>query len=60
MPPFGSLTLVGGDGGSGDLFVNNGFGFLPICDRNFDQTAADVACRQLGYKEALAVRRGSY
>ena len=44
----GDLCLVGGNCSSGNLLV----GGKPICKHGWDQTDADIACRQLGFSNA--------
>ena len=57
--PYGAITLSGSSGSSGSLSVYNGKDHGPVCDGNFTQTEADVACRQLGYGRARSFVRSS-
>ena len=42
--------MTNGDDGSGELEYLSASGWTPVCyTTQFDQHAADVACRQLGY-----------
>ena len=49
----GGLRLVGGNSSAGvlEIFLNGQWN--RICSILFKQTAADVACRQLGYSGAI-------
>ena len=58
-PVVGSVTLSGGGGGSGLLFVGGSEGLGPVCDREFDLVDGEVACRQLGYEGVVDVSQGS-
>ena len=57
--PYGAITLKDSSGSSGSLSVYNGTNYGPVCDGNFTQTEADVACRQLGYGKARSFVRSS-
>ena len=44
------LRLVNGDDSSGELQFLSSTGWMPVCyTSQFDETAADIACHQLGY-----------
>ena len=46
--------MVNGDDSSGELEYLSASGWIPICyTTQFDEQAADVACRQLGYPYAI-------
>ncbi|GIM11546.1 hypothetical protein Vretimale_15034 [Volvox reticuliferus] len=50
------LRLVGGTAAnSGRLEMYSGSQWGTICDRTFDDVAATVACKELGYKSGLAI-----
>jgi len=50
----GSLVLTGGSArGTGNVLVHFGGRFWSICDDGWNLQAAKVACRSLGYPEAL-------
>ena len=53
--PYGALYLEGGSGGHGSLRMR----YSSICDHTFGKKEGDVACRQMGYTRAVAVRKNS-
>ena len=59
FPPFGGMTLIGGSGGHGHLFIKVPRGFAPICDHTFGEEEGDVVCRQMGYARAIGIVRNS-
>ena len=58
-PLLGSVTLSGGGGGSGLLFVGGSEGLGPVCDQDFDLVDGEVACRQMGYEGVIDISQGS-
>ncbi len=50
LPLSAPAVRVDGQGGVGPLLVYRENTWGSICDRNFDDTDAIVACRQLGYE----------
>ena len=56
VPLYGAVLLTGGGGASGTLAVN---GIGSLCDSPFSLATGDVACRQMGYEGARAVKNGS-
>ncbi|CAI8003352.1 Deleted in malignant brain tumors 1 protein [Geodia barretti] len=57
--PFGSLQLVGGAGPFGQLLVSPKRDFQWLCDAHFTMAEAEVACRQMGYANAIRVVENS-
>ena len=55
-PLYGAVLLTGGGGASGTLSVD---GIGSLCDTPFSLATGDVACRQMGYQGARAVKRRS-
>ena len=55
----GSVTLSGGGGGAGIVFVGRNGGLGPVCDQDWDLVDGRVACRQMGYGGVFAVNGGS-
>ena len=53
---YGAVLLTGGGGASGTLAVD---GIGSLCDSPFSLATGDVACRQMGYEGARAVKNGS-
>ncbi|XP_041455124.1 soluble scavenger receptor cysteine-rich domain-containing protein SSC5D-like isoform X1 [Lytechinus variegatus] len=57
----GALRLVGGSSAlEGRLEIYHNYEWGTICDDYFDLADADVACRQLGYISAQAVKERAY
>ena len=56
---YGTVTLSARTDGAGLLLVAGHGGYSPVCDQDFDTVDGRVACRQLGYNDVYAVRRGS-
>ncbi|XP_791589.2 scavenger receptor cysteine-rich domain-containing group B protein [Strongylocentrotus purpuratus] len=57
----GDLRLVGGSSDiEGRLEIYHNYVWGTICDDYFDLADADVACRQLGFASALAVKEKAY
>ena len=54
-PPLGSIRLVGGSGPFGILEIFNGGNWGAICDTHFNLIDASIACKQLGYSDAISV-----
>ncbi|XP_065884217.1 scavenger receptor cysteine-rich type 1 protein M130-like isoform X2 [Dysidea avara] len=59
-PPLGSIRLVGGSGPFGILEIFNGGYWGAICDTHFNLIDASIACKQLGYSDAISVIPNSY
>nr|WNS50029.1 deleted in malignant brain tumors 1 protein-like protein 1 [Halisarca dujardinii] len=56
---FGAVTMEGGSGGHGQLYVNTE-GYTPLCDHTFGLREANVACRQMGYESAIGMVKNSF
>ena len=55
---FSEFRLVGGDSeNSGRVEVAFGGVWGTVCDDNFNQMAADMVCRSMGYKYVIAFSR---
>ncbi|XP_071095519.1 uncharacterized protein [Haliotis cracherodii] len=61
---FNEIRLSGGDHGHGVVLVWNNVGrysrFQALCGTGFDNTAAKVVCRELGFQNGRSLPRGSY
>ena len=52
----GKLRLVGGIGPNmGRLEISKNGKWGTVCSRHFDQNAANVACRQMGFSHAIEI-----
>ncbi|XP_064388306.1 scavenger receptor cysteine-rich domain superfamily protein-like [Halichondria panicea] len=58
--PYSEIFLLDGAGPAGNLFIHGGWDPQPVCAIGFGQAEAEVACRQMGYEGAVAVRHQPY